>query len=127
MLPGLVALLAEGVDRNIQGAAIDCTGGRVALLAEGVDRNLFQMSINIGGDLVALLAEGVDRNYRYRAVDVLPTLSPSSRRAWIEISYGPGRPGLADVALLAEGVDRNLCLLRCCPRSSSRPPRGGRG
>ena len=62
MLPGLVALLAEGVDRNIQGAAIDCTGGRVALLAEGVDRNLFQMSINIGGDLVALLAEGVDRN-----------------------------------------------------------------
>ena len=34
----IVALLAEGVDRNI-GAARPHRGGAVALLAEGVDRN----------------------------------------------------------------------------------------
>ena len=35
-----VALLAEGVDRNIMDTVIDNTSVRVALLAEGVDRNL---------------------------------------------------------------------------------------
>ena len=56
----------------------------VALLAEGVDRNR-------GGRLhrrpaqVALLAEGVDRNYKkYNMISKL-SVSPSSRRAWIEI------------------------------------------
>ena len=34
--------------------------------------------------------------------------SPSSRRAWIEISPLPGRRPPASVALLAEGVDRNI-------------------
>ena len=34
-----VALLAEGVDRNIMDTVIDNTSVRVALLAEGVDRN----------------------------------------------------------------------------------------
>ena len=33
----------------------------VALLAEGVDRNLYQLTANVT-DRVALLAEGVDRN-----------------------------------------------------------------
>ena len=58
----LVALLAEGVDRNI-----DWDGDRiyrisVALLAEGVDRNLagdVALTVQV---VVALLAEGVDRN-----------------------------------------------------------------
>lgn len=47
-------------------------------------------------------------------------LSPSSRRAWIEISK-----------LLSwntvEGVDRNAISLRTPPQLVSRPPRGGRG
>ena len=34
-------------------------------------------------------------------------LSPSSRRAWIEIRMSSGVPGPISVALLAEGVDRN--------------------
>ena len=57
---------------------------------------------------VALLAEGVDRN-----LDAVPMargllVSPSSRRAWIEIML-PGRLfAYPLVALLAEGVDRNM-------------------
>ena len=34
-------------------------------------------------------------------------MSPSSRRAWIEITIPGGCPAAAEVALLAEGVDRN--------------------
>ena len=56
----------------------------VALLAEGVDRN--QQFLNLESlPEVALLAEGVDRNTdvcQYRPVVIM---SPSSRRAWIEI------------------------------------------
>ena len=53
---------------------------------------------------VALLAEGVDRN-----IFLLP------------LTEG------ADVALLAEGVDRNFAQVLGLPKSSRRPPRGGRG
>ena len=35
-------------------------------------------------------------------------LSPSSRRAWIEIEFGSSNNYAESVALLAEGVDRNL-------------------
>ena len=79
----LVALLAEGVDRNIR-RGLFCRAGHVALLAEGVDRN-----IGGGGDKYAT------------------TLSPSSRRAWIEILRLLALPKKVFVALLAEGVDRN--------------------
>ena len=34
----------------------------VALLAEGVDRNYYPVFANLGEQAVALLAEGVDRN-----------------------------------------------------------------
>ena len=56
----------------------------VALLAEGVDRN------KIAGALVefckvALLAEGVDRNTERDDKVAERNLSPSSRRAWIEM------------------------------------------
>ena len=59
-------------------------------------------------DKVALLAEGVDRNRLVMMTVPLVKLSPSSRRAWIEI-FAPLRKALhhAEVALLAEGVDRN--------------------
>ena len=144
----LVALLAEGVDRNIQGPDTE------EVL------------------LVALLAEGVDRNLRDSARLDQILLSPSSRRAWIEMYEENDLPrpdhvallaegvdrnstnwtltGPSTVALLAEGVDRNLdargrhrqevkspssrrawieigSRFLSCSRSISRPPRGGRG
>ena len=76
-------------------------------------------------------------------------VSPSSRRAWIEIDRHPRREGPRAVALLAEGVDRNrhgrqgshprgvALLAEGVDRNwfgkyqstctDSRPPRGGRG
>ena len=56
-----VALLAEGVDRNIPAFPL-FTVGNVALLAEGVDRNYFFGGKDESSQDVALLAEGVDRN-----------------------------------------------------------------
>ena len=61
----------------------------VALLAEGVDRNLTHRNDIILPVPVALLAEGVDRNNVLIAVDVDTILSPSSRRAWIEMTSTP--------------------------------------
>ena len=55
-------------------------------------------------------------------------LSPSSRRAWIEILCRRGSSGTPWVALLAEGVDRNIDdYLYTVLDILSRPPRGGRG
>ena len=83
----------------------------VALLAEGVDRNLmvleplvskswspssrrawieiYEVSSRLVFKLVALLAEGVDRNVSNRKIYMCSTRSPSSRRAWIEIGSSP--------------------------------------
>ena len=55
------------------------------------------------------------------------TLSPSSRRAWIEITMAYTRPGTVIVALLAEGVDRNQSIRFSTLPLLRRPPRGGRG
>ena len=79
----------------------------VALLAEGVDRNQIG---KINGTLVgvALLAEGVDRNEQQNDAVASRLLSPSSRRAWIEIARIMMFWSSARVALLAEGVDRNI-------------------
>ena len=60
----------------------------VALLAEGVDRNS-NGHYTIAAADVALLAEGVDRNLTLEAIVILNLGSPSSRRAWIEISWLP--------------------------------------
>ena len=57
---------------------------------------------------VALLAEGVDRNRWRRLSFPLSLMSPSSRRAWIEISGSRRAGSRSSVALLAEGVDRNV-------------------
>ena len=77
-------------------------------------------------------------------------LSPSSRRAWIEISKYTALLWDNTVALLAEGVDRNISWIEDAmiyerspssqrvrieirtsqgrtPAASRRPPRGGRG
>ena len=58
---GQVALLAEGVDRNIVAIPCEKAWGFVALLAEGVDRNRL-LDRTLSNVKVALLAEGVDRN-----------------------------------------------------------------
>ena len=119
-VPPLVALLAEGVDRNWLGAA--CGGGsRVALLAEGVDRNSQICEWAMAQD-VALLAEGVDRNTDLGEDVDNAQKSPSSRRAWIEIQGQPKKRYDPPVALLAEGVDRNwkqYFLVKLCITSPS--------
>ena len=112
-----VALLAEGVDRNVKNGE----GWRdawVALLAEGVDRNDLAAAVGCDVRSVALLAEGVDRNY-YRELGLYAEdPSPSSRRAWIEINGRKRCKSVKIVALLAEGVDRNNS--RC---AAAMPPR----
>ena len=84
MFPEQVALLAEGVDRNWNPAAL-AVCSKVALLAEGVDRNL---------DIDASLSFSCSSPSSRRAwiemvckIGVRPLAlgSPSSRRAWIEI------------------------------------------
>ena len=61
-----------------------CPHIRVALLAEGVDRNLTKLFEEYNSK-VALLAEGVDRNIDINRKFTAAVRSPSSRRAWIEI------------------------------------------
>ena len=56
---------------------------------------------------VALHPEGVDRNKLNAFLQVLDLLSPSTRRAWIEIASGDANNGAPTVALHPEGVDRN--------------------
>ena len=145
-----VALLTEGVDRNkiefdvsmvciaspsSRRAWIEIPGYQsvihlfppVALLTEGVDRNLLLFWIIDHRATVALLTEGVDRNRAVPTVSVLPITSPSSRRAWIEITTWEVATKAFVVALLTEGVDRNPPaggVPRAPPR---RPPHGGRG
>ena len=99
----IVALLAEGVDRNIT-RITPIEFIVVALLAEGVDRNGADHCYPIH-HYVALLAEGVDRNQLPLWLLVVRLRSPSSRRAWIEI-----------VTHTATTTAQN-----------GRPPRGGRG
>ena len=79
----------------------------VALLAEGVDRNILTCTRAHVIAHVALLAEGVDRNSLSVEFEISMAVSPSSRRAWIEIRIRLPHLGGRTVALLAEGVDRN--------------------
>ena len=85
--------------------------------------------------LVALLAEGVDRNNRVVKNGREQFVSPSSRRAWIEIRMRRPNGKGSWVALLAEGVDRNKDLLAQDAKNvvallaegvdRNRPPAGG--
>ena len=120
-----VALLAEGVDRN-SAAVVALHVLRVALLAEGVDRNQSDPLFPTEGK-VALLAEGVDRNNTETTASREPYPSPSSQRAWIEIRSACRARRSSSVALLAEGVDRNPQGGVDGHRRGSRPPRRGRG
>ena len=58
----------------------------VALHPEGVDRNILALKfLNFRAD-VALHPEGVDRNRNIELPREVVNTSPSTRRAWIEIS-----------------------------------------
>ena len=84
-----VALLAEGVDRNLQSSFL-VRLVRVALLAEGVDRNKSRYYAKKYAKGVALLAEGVGNSIFWIIVS-LRVWSPSSRRAWIEMPNAASR------------------------------------
>ena len=58
----------------------------VALLTEGVDRNGVYHALGFDAGIVALLTEGVDRNIVFGCALCIDFASPSSRRAWIEIT-----------------------------------------
>ena len=60
------------------------TGVLVALHPEGVDRNNMSEA-ELLGHIVALHPEGVDRNSEPSSGIGGVTMSPSTRRAWIEI------------------------------------------
>ena len=62
----------------------------VALLAEGVGRNHKSLARATEGVKVALLAEGVGRNTDKMRSKANLDLSPSSRRAWVEICIEMG-------------------------------------
>ena len=63
----------------------------------------------------------------YWTAILFPSLSPSSRRAWIEINLRTKGNVAKVVALLTEGVDRNASVKLILSRSTGRPPHGGRG
>ena len=79
----------------------------VALLAEGVDRNRVELLKvrKVGGSPSSRRA-WIEIAY-VKDYDAKSKTSPSSRRAWIEILRWSVWPGGGTVALLAEGVDRN--------------------
>ena len=79
-----VALHPEGVDRNGIGRPLVSVQKDVALHPEGVDRNRF-LQASKSRCRVALHPEGVDRNGLNFVVVEYCAMSPSTRRAWIEI------------------------------------------
>ena len=82
-LDGIVALLAEGVDRNkVMGYEIQRPGESPSSRRAWIE--ILFSALSRAADVVALLAEGVDRNNHAALVTLL-----------------------LEVALLAEGVDRN--------------------
>ena len=104
--PASVALLAEGVDRNNGTNVALMQGQNVALLAEGVDRNPF-MAQNIGHAAASPSSRRAWIEISASGCQPAPMSSPSSRRAWIEIPALAVAHIMSRVALLAEGVDRN--------------------
>ena len=86
----------------------------VAFHPEGVDRNDVQRQAAVHGVNVAFHPEGVDRNLWIFRQSIWTRLSPSTRRAWIEIATAAASSASTAVAFHPEGVDRN---------SASRPRR----
>ena len=92
----------------------------VALHPEGVDRNVMFVEPPLFVYSVALHPEGVDRNSIYEVLPAILELSPSTRRAWIEIlTFTIFLLTRNDVALHPEGVDRNIIAGAVCVDSTS--------
>ena len=91
----------------------------VALHPEGVDRNPLRQNNHGVKPAVALHPEGVDRNYNTIPRSARANLSPSTRRAWLEMIVMPLiRSAIYSVALHPEGVDRNSRSGTPCRRES---------
>ena len=115
-----VALLAEGVDRNLL-YGCPYSYGCVALLAEGVDRN----TLPCGSFALRHVSPSSQRAWIEISVkstfSSLEKESPSSQRAWIEICHHRRCRRTSRVALLAEGVDRNFRYVPAGQRSIRSP------
>ena len=99
----MVALLAEGVDRNLY-CGCHCLDLQRSPSSRRAWIEMVEVFEVFQASHVALLAEGVDRNFSVSVVF-------SDRM----------------VALLAEGVDRNFFCAKQYRQPCGRPPRGGRG
>ena len=121
-----VALLAEGVDRNLITIQISHTKRKSPSSRRAWIEIVIKLAFVVVKS-VALLAEGVDRNNVNQGTNLMADASPSSRRAWIEILRWLRLPHQDWVALLAEGVDRNHERGCAAAAHRGRPPRGGRG
>ena len=84
------------------------------------------MEIN-GSHGVALRKESVDRNRKWVTSEVLPSMSLSARRAWIEIALRGTSKNIVPVALRKESVDRNLSNHFKFGNALGRSPQGERG
>ena len=100
----MVALLAEGVDRNTPARSSMASTAASPSSRRAWIEMCFPPACALESP-VALLAEGVDRNDWVDGVNFNGSTSPSSRRVWIEI----GR------------------TIQVTDPPGRRPPRGGRG
>ena len=82
----MVALLAEGVDRNYEVSG-KLTQGTWSPSSRRAWIEIPFLWVSFGQIAVALLAEGVDRNFPIAEQRESQGRSPSSRRAWIEIAF----------------------------------------
>ena len=103
-----VALHPEGVDRNYLCVLRAEINQKVALHPEGVDRNRCLPKV-ARVVLVALHPEGVDRNLLCPISNFGLSLSPSTRRAWIEIVYAMLSSTSTDTSPSPrEDIDKNI-------------------
>ena len=84
----IVALLAEGVDRNCD-FIVSYFSKKVSPSSRRAWIEIHPLLLRLQQVIVALLAEGVDRNCDFIVSYFSKKVSPSSRRAWIEIGLKP--------------------------------------
>ena len=123
-----VALHPEGVDRNFQPRRPCRSTCRVALHPEGVDRNQKFYKTTTEEQDVALHPEGVDRNLIDTNANMTCFVSPSTRRAWIEIlsKIGTYTPRNKSPSTRRAWIEIVIKSERHHPYRR-RPPPGGRG
>ena len=98
----------EGVDRNVISEMRERHRTKVALLMEGVDRNIFFTPSRSSIAQSPSSWRAWIEISRSRPLTRASPRSPSSWRAWIEIQVPHSGLPARQVALLMEGVDRNI-------------------